>query len=196
LDIVLTHDSPYNLENIYIKNPKFKEYSIPEGSIGIIPNRGLLAHLRSARKDLFSFYEEIIKKALNSSKRIYILRHSKEDIDFCREIKGSFSHNEKVQLIEDDLTAIELEKIIKKFDFIIASRYHSLVHAYKNNIPAFVIGWALKYKELMETFDQVDYFIDCREKLDFRKSIRALENLIKNYTHERKTILRRLKVKK
>jgi len=105
----------------------------------------------------------LINTSLKAGKTVYILRHSYDDLEICENIKELFSKNNRVILLNDDFNAIELELILKQFDFIIASRYHSIIHAYRNSVPALVIGWATKYYELLKSFDQLDYFIDVRK---------------------------------
>jgi colanic acid/amylovoran biosynthesis protein len=97
-------------------------------------------------------------------------------------------------LIQDDLSAIELENIIRQFNFVIASRYHSIIHSYKNGIPALVIGWATKYFELLENFNQLDYFFDIRKSIDINKINNKLDNLIQNYKYEKEKIADKMKI--
>jgi polysaccharide pyruvyl transferase WcaK-like protein len=94
------------------------------------------------------------------------MRHSIEDLSFCWDIKKMFIDLDAVIIIEDDFNAIELENIIKQFDFIVASRYHSVIHAYKNNVPAIVLGWATKYKDLTRACAQESCFIDCNRRIN------------------------------
>ncbi len=56
--------------------------------------------------------------------------------------------------------------MIKEVDFIISSRYHALVHAFKLHIPCIAIGWADKYESLLFDVGQQDYLIDARKGID------------------------------
>jgi colanic acid/amylovoran biosynthesis protein len=125
--------------------------------------------------------------------KVYILRHSFEDLDFCYEIKDLFSNNDDVVLIKDDLNSIELNNIFKNLDYIVGSRYHSVVHAYKNGKPALIIGWAVKYKEIADLFNQGNYCFDIRERFNISKVIDSLELLNNNYLKESKVINKKLK---
>ena len=99
-----------------------------------------------------------------------------------------------MKLIPDDLNAIELENVIKQFDFVIASRYHSVVHSYKNGVPALVIGWATKYFELLEDFDQLDYHFDVRDGININEIDDKLDKMILKYKYERDKILNKMDV--
>ncbi|MHC4526828.1 MAG: polysaccharide pyruvyl transferase family protein [Planctomycetota bacterium] len=123
---------------------------------------------------------------------VYIVRHSDEDLGICKRLKSLFADDAKVKLIEDDLSAIELEGVLEKFDFIIASRYHSIVHAYKNSVPAIVMGWAGKYFELLREFDQAEYYFDCRNTIDIDDLNAALKRMIRRRGDEKRKIASRM----
>jgi len=162
-DIVLQNRG-YNLANIFKKKVNLKIIEIENNSIGIIPNLRVIENANS--DEIYSIYNSLINRLIDANKTVYILRHSYEDLEVCEKIYNFSSKAKSIRLIPDDLSAIELENIIKQFDFVIASRYHSIVHSYKNGIPALVIGWATKYFELLENFDQIDYFFDGRDRID------------------------------
>lgn len=189
-DIVLSN-SKYNLKNIYCKKPVLVNKKILPNSVGIIPNKKVFERMK--REKFFSVYELMIKEILSHGKNIYILRHSVEDLPICTEIWKMFKRDKRVRLISDDLNCIELEDIISQFDFIIASRYHSIVHAYKNSVPTLCIGWAKKYPEIMSHFSQLNYFIDGRQPIKNKKLIKKLKDLLKNHSSEKKTIKQKMK---
>jgi coenzyme F420-reducing hydrogenase beta subunit len=184
-DIVL-QSKGYNLANIYTREVRFKDIKIESNSVGIIPNLRVIE--RAKPDEIYSVYNSLINRLIDAEKRVYILRHSYEDLEGCEKIKNCFPDTKSVRLIPDDLNAIELENIIKQFDFIIASRYHSIVHSYKNGVPALVIGWATKYFELLKNFDQLDYFFDVRNKIDRDEINSKLNKLIKNWGYEKEKI--------
>jgi coenzyme F420-reducing hydrogenase beta subunit/polysaccharide pyruvyl transferase WcaK-like protein len=185
-DIVLLNNG-YILENIFNDDIKLNKKDIKPNSVGIIPNKRVME--RCKEKDVYLIYKTIIKKLLKIGKKVYVLRHSQEDLDICREIKKMFLNDKDVILLIDDFNAIELEHIIKQFDFIIASRYHSIIHAYKNGIPSITIGWALKYEELLRDFDQLKYLFDVRDGLNEKELYNCLKKMIEKYESERKTII-------
>ena len=188
-DIVL-QSKEFNLTNIYNKGVRFKDMKIESNSVGIIPKLNVIE--RANPDEIYSVYGSLINRLIDAQKTVYILRHSYEDLEVCERIKIFFPDNESVRLIPDDLNAIELENIIKQFDFIIASRYHSIIHSYKNGIPALVIGWATKYFELLENFDQRDYFFDGRDTIDIKKINHGLDKMIRNYNCESEKIINRM----
>jgi len=188
-DIVL-QNKEYDLANIYNRGIHFREIMIEPNSVGIIPNSRIIARVNS--NEIYLIYKSLIDGLLNAKKKVYILRHSYHDLEVCKTIKKFFPNNKSVKLISDDLNVIELENIIKQFDFVIASRYHSIIHSYKNGIPALVIGWATKYFELLENFNQLDYFFDSRSHIEINEINNKLEKMIRNYKHERENIVNKM----
>ncbi len=188
-DIVLLNED-YNLTNIYKSIPNFKNIKIDSNSVGIIPNKRVIE--RQGNNNIYSIYGTIINELIKNDKCVYILRHSYEDLEICKKIKDIFPENERIKLITEDLNSIELENIIKQFDLLITSRYHSIIFSYKGGIPVLAIGWATKYIELMKNFNQCDYFFDIRNDIKNSDIIYGIHNLINNRNEESKII--RLKI--
>ncbi|AGB38758.1 polysaccharide pyruvyl transferase family protein [Natronococcus occultus] len=187
-DIVLQYDE-YNLENIYTERPSIKEIEIESDAVGIVPNARVAE--RKTDGELDEIYSTTIETLLAAGFEVYILRHSTEDLAICKEIQQLFDDTEAVHLVDDDLSALELERIIDQFEFLIGSRYHSLVHAYKNNTPVIAIGWAIKYKELLAEFGQAQYYFDGRETLSTQELETAISQMIKNRKDEAATVERK-----
>jgi polysaccharide pyruvyl transferase WcaK-like protein len=150
-DIVLCGDK-IESKNIFKKKFSFKKIKIEKNSVAIVPNRKVFTRMESEL--FFKIYREIIIELILMGKKIYILRHSVEDFLICNDIYSFFSHDVNVEFISENLNCLELEYIFAHLDYLVASRYHSLVYAFKSNVPAICIGWALKYQELFEFYSQ------------------------------------------
>jgi colanic acid/amylovoran biosynthesis protein len=184
-DSVLYH-SEYNISNILRNTNQLRNYSTKQNSVCVVPDIKLIE--RADPEKIYSIYYYLIKNLNDSKKFVYLLSHSIVDYKICKEIKSMFNGNKMVILVSEDLNVFEIEMLIKKFDFIIASRYHSIIHAYKNGIPALVIGWAIKYIELLTNYNQSEYYFDIRSNLDLKIIIHKLEKMIKSYNIEKKKI--------
>lgn len=186
-NVVKTYDLVLNnkgidLRNIYYNIPKLKIPDIKQNSIAIIPNfkNSDFGNV----KEIFAFYKETIDLILEKGKTVYVLRHSKNDIDLCRQIVSMFAGYDKVILLEQDFSCLEFDEMVNKFDFIIASRYHSVVHSYKNYVPSITLGWAVKYRELHAFFDQSDFCFNVRGNLDKQKILNKIEYMMDNHKTE------------
>lgn len=188
-DIVMQNNE-YDIGSIYNNSVKIKDIKIRPNSIAIIPNSKVIK--RDMNKVAYKFYAEAIERLTSSGIYIYIISHCEQDINICNRLLQGIDYSQNVILIKDDLNCIELERLIKQFDFIIASRYHSIVHAYKNCVPVLAIGWATKYHELLKNLNQLQYYIDIRESLDTNKMNNALNALLNSYSHE-KSVLNKIK---
>jgi len=184
-DIVLTNKE-YDLKNIYNSVPSLRKVHINSNSAGIIPNNKI--SMRVNEEDFLDLYSTIINYLIKSGKFVYILAHSSEDFKICEKIKNLFIDNEIVVFLNEDYNVFELEHIIKQFDFVIASRYHSIVNSYKLKIPSLVIGWAYKYEELMDAFNQFGYYFDIKQKIDKSDLENKLERMIRDFAIEKKII--------
>lgn len=172
-----------------IFNNKFKIEKInldTSNNVAIIPNMRNFDH--GNKEEILSVYYEIIQQLFKMNKNIYLLRHSSEDINACKMIKSLFENDDRVILIENDLNCFEYDYIVNQFDYIIASRYHSIVHAYKQYVPAIVLGWADKYHELLRLFKQEQYIFDVRDKMNFENIKNSIAYIEQNYINDKKII--------
>ncbi|MBU1122671.1 MAG: Coenzyme F420 hydrogenase/dehydrogenase, beta subunit C-terminal domain [Candidatus Omnitrophica bacterium] len=187
-DIVLLN-AGYNPENIY-KRYHVRKIDIEPCSVGIIPNQKVVE--RSKDVDIFGIYQKIITRVLDHGCVVYLLKYSFEDAYICEKIKSFFAENNQVKIIGDDLNSVESEYIIKQFSCVIASRYHSIVHAYSNGVPAFVMGWATKYHELMKEFGQTEYCFDFRDNINIYELLNKFDDFLSKGDYHKQTILDKL----
>ena len=178
------------LSKIYMKAQHLKKYEIKgEHPIAVIPNMRSIQ--RGKTEQLLELYEELIND-LSKIHDIYLIRHSVEDIEGCRMIAERCNGNSRLHLIGDDMNCFEFEALVKQFDFCIAARFHSIVHAYKNGIPCISMGWAVKYKELLESFGQEKFLFDVRGGVDRKRLKNCIQYLESNYEVESNAILEKL----
>ena len=167
----------------YIQPP---ELIIPEidsnDSVGVVPNIQCFNH--GDKDKNIQMYKDIISHLVEKEKKVYIFRHSREDFSICKLIAEQF-HNAKVVLLDNEFSCLEYDEFVKKFDFVICSRFHGCVHAYRNYIPCILLGWAIKYQELAENVGQEQYAFDITSN-DFSsdKVIAAADYLIAHLNKE------------
>lgn len=185
-DIVL-QGNEIDWKNIWVEKPQI-QYPVLETrhNVGIVPNFQTVDHGNETK--VLEIYEQLIDKLLELQKEVYIFRHS-EDLDICKKIYDLFKYNPRVHLFEGKLDCIEYGKYIQQFDYIIASRYHAIVHAYKERIPSIILGWAVKYQELSEHFAQQNYVFDITgNNFNLDALIHAVEEMDKSYMMQRQVI--------
>lgn len=173
----------YNVSNI---SPDI-DTDVPEleaGAVGIVPNKNVFSY---ADENVMAVYEAAIDQ-LRENHYTYVLPHADDDENICMNLVQRFEDDSRVHALEGDFNAIQLEKVISQFDFIVASRYHSIVHAYREGIPAVVVSWAEKYRELVEVFDQTQYLHDCRDGIIVDEVISTVRSMDEMHLEEQEQI--------
>ena len=190
-DLVLASDKT-NPADIYKVVP---EISVPEvaGSscVGVAPN------MRSFDKgdawQTLRIYYETINFLLKSGKRVYLFRHSQEDLIPCMWLKSLFADDERVTLWQNDFSCFEYDEVCRQFDFLIIGRFHGVVHAYRNNIPCLLLGWAVKYLELAQLMYQSQYIFDITApNIDVREIFYAIRDMDENLDLNKRILRERL----
>lgn len=173
-DLVVSSRS-VNWDNIYCEIPKQQLPCIADGSVAVIPNQRNYVVAEEVRtKKLYIF---MIRELRQSGLKVYILSHSDSDRDVCKQLKAEFCDDEGVILIERELNCLEFNETVRQFRFIVASRFHAIVHAFRNEIPCIALGWAVKYHDLMKQFGQERYMLDVRQNIcekDLSETIRFM----------------------
>ncbi|MBK6087610.1 polysaccharide pyruvyl transferase family protein [Ruminococcus difficilis] len=189
VDLVLNNKS-IDLCHIYKNESERNQFSILEKSIGIIPNS--MIETVCEKSKIFKLYETIIQFLINEGYFVYIVGHAESDLELCNDIKNIFD-NDRVVLIDKDLSCLEFNDLVSKFKFVIASRFHSIVHAYKNCVPCIALGWAQKYQSLLSLFHQEKYAFDFSKGFSTEIIIKRLQLLENDLVNEVITISESLK---
>ncbi len=183
-DIVIQSAKPYS--GFGIDKSKDINVEIKDKSVLIFPNSRVFE--RTNKEKLLKLYREAISLMIKRDYNVYVSYYDISDKELCSDILELFKDSEKVNFLDGNIDCIQFSKLLNKFDFILSSRYHSIVHSYKNYVPALVIGWAVKYKELLHSVEQDKFMYDCREKIDVEKFLGSIDYLINNYKTESEII--------
>ena len=136
---------------------------ISENSVCVIPSFKIE---NTTTHTIREVYEPVIADCLDMGLTVYISYHSSLDLDLCRDLKAAFADDDRVILLEHDHSCMEFNVLVKKFRFVIASRFHAIVHALKNGVPCVALGWATKYMDLMKLFSPERFVFDLRQPLE------------------------------
>ncbi|OWA37845.1 hypothetical protein B9G55_07370 [Saccharibacillus sp. O16] len=189
MDLVLQGSGDYDL-NVLFKPGAYKpneRVAVKENSAAIVPNVKTMKY--GSREDLLRVYRKMTDHLLEKGMNVYLLRHSTEDLEICKGIKQHYTDDPRVILLENEYDCIEIHHILEQFQFVIASRYHSIVHAYKDGIPVLALGWATKYQELLGRFGQKEYMFDVRDLAHVERDIeRKLDLMIARREEEAEKI--------
>ncbi|HOL32172.1 MAG TPA: polysaccharide pyruvyl transferase family protein [Anaerohalosphaeraceae bacterium] len=113
------------------------------------------------------------------------------DPELCMLLKELARNPDRVAMLTGKESALEVKSVIGQSDFLVASRYHSLVAALSMRTPVAVIGWSHKYDELMQVVGLSDYVIDPVRNLENKDVI----EMVKKAYQKRQEIAFQLKEK-
>ncbi len=184
-DLVLSNKE-VDLSRVFRTVPKIALPQVSENSVAVIPNN--MNTIASSNEETVYLYSEIIRTLLELGKKVYLISHSTMDKDLCRTLKYAFRDDKMVILQEQEFSCLEFNELVKHFQFLVASRFHAIVHAYKNSVPCVVLGWAAKYHALLKQFGQEQYALDIRNGVEVAEMQRAISQMNQKYLNESKTI--------
>ena len=188
-DLVLSNTG-IDLANVFVSVPNFDLPEIRPNSVAVVPNS--MNSNVSIQDAVLSIYTEAINTLLNRGKTVYIISHSAMDAALCRELKEAFSADRTVVLLDGDFSCLEFNELVKNFAYLVASRFHSIVHAFKNGTPCIALGWATKYADLLTLFGQEQYVLDFRDEIGAGTVSSAIEKMDSAYQEESAKIRKKL----
>lgn len=189
MDLVLGNKG-IDLEKVFKDRPDMNLPEIAENSVAVIPN-SMNVNV-SSQEAVLTMYMDVVEKLLNLDKKVYLLSHSSMDAELCRTLKERFEMQKDVVLLEQDFSCLEFNELVQKFQYLVASRFHSIVHAYKNGVPCIALGWATKYHDLLKLFEQEQYVFDVRTESGTADMLLAIERMNSCYAEESAKIRRGL----
>lgn len=189
-NVQLTYDMVLS-STIQDYSPALKEKVAPvlpdifDNSVCIIPNFKIE---NTTSYSIKAMYRPVIEKCLFLGIHVYLSYHSSFDLDLCKNLKAAFADDDRVVLLDHDHSCMEFNELVKKFRFVVASRFHAIVHALKNGVPCIALGWAVKYIDLLNLFDQSAYMFDLRKTVDPAEVCKAVATMNENYAAESRKI--------
>ncbi|WP_461159568.1 polysaccharide pyruvyl transferase family protein [Sphingobium sp. TomMM35A] len=152
-----------------------------KNSVGFIINKNVFR--KGEGSDVLDLYAELLRKLLANGEQVYILCTSTADTDLATQIVSRTKSDQKVNIISGEYSSPDLIDIIAQFKYVVASRYHSVVFAYRSGVPAVILGWAKKYDDLAALFQQQEYVFDIRN-LAPEQILKGVEKMGSNYRDE------------
>lgn len=173
-------------EHIYTVPLRAEDYRLEtDGNVAVVPN--VRNYEFGNREELLEVYRRLITELLKKGRNVYLIAHSADE-RACRDLYELFLDHTHVFLYQRKLDCLEFGLLAREFCYLIASRYHAVVHAYKEGIPCVAIGWAEKYRELLTLFGQERYGFDVRSGIDAGELVEAVLHMDAAWRKEQERI--------
>ncbi len=148
---------------LYRWHPKYQQYSADE--IDLI-------------------YVDIINYFLSINKQVVLLPHLygyDYDIKYIERLKLQCHNNNNIHLISSKIDSDIVQNIIANADFAIASRFHTMIFAIRNETPFFALSYEHKISDTLSMINLSDLstsFTACLENKSYKQ---LQEQMIKVY---------------
>ncbi|MDJ0979599.1 MAG: polysaccharide pyruvyl transferase family protein [Erythrobacter sp.] len=156
-----------------------------EGSVGFIVNENLFRI--GDPETVRGLYAQMLDKLVDKGEVVYFLNTSGADLDLTEQILRQTRNRDKVRVITGEYSSPELIDMISRFKYVVASRYHSIVFAFRSGVPAIIFGWAAKYTDLAAHFGQERYVVDVRDP-GVEQIMEMIDTMGANYEEESQRI--------
>lgn len=155
------------------------------------------------------FYRGIIKKIIQEVHQltgypVLLVPHTRsiskaagvdsasDDLTVCCDIENYFKNSDiPVKLLTKRYDAKELKSVIAGAEFIIGSRYHSLIASMSSGVPSLALGWGHKYYEMFELFGMEEFAFEYHD-FDEERIVRKVKELAEQYREIRRLIEEKL----
>jgi colanic acid/amylovoran biosynthesis protein len=139
-----------------VSTPDAWEYR--EGNVCIIPNYKML----KGKEEQADKYDEwlrhvCIRTRENGYKPYWLIHEGQLDKEIAERVNENLSEPLPI-VLEDD--PILIKHRIKSCPFIVVSRFHGLVSALSQGVPAISTSWSHKYRMLMEDYASDEFLVD------------------------------------
>ncbi len=147
-----------------------------KGRACIIPNNQMIVFAGSEQeKDYITFLSKSINYLMDSGKRPFILEHETEhDNKLVKIIQETCVMPPEIIQESDPL---KIKSIIGNSFLVIGSRFHGLVNALSQGVPAIGTSWSHKYRYLFEDYSCSEYlFITLADTRSLKDKIYPISN--------------------
>lgn len=110
----------------------------------------------------------------------------------CREIAAHLADDDKVVLVDTDLTAGELRRLVAGSRVLVTSRFHAMISGLATCTPTVVVGWSHKYREVLGDFGLAELGCDSAQLSSPDAIVDLVERLLSQHEEISRQIAERL----
>lgn len=121
---------------------------------------------------------------------VYDMKSNLQDIAILKKIFEHYNNNDRVSIVDKDLSCTELKFIISKCRFFIGARTHAVIAAYSTEVPCLALSYSIKSRGIAKDLFGTDIgYALSYEKIAYKDEIRDV--FIKFFLNNEQKIKRR-----
>ena len=162
---------------------------VPSGAFCLIPNIRMLEKTPPEERETYTeFLAEAMRCAHKHGRAVIVLVHDQGDLALCRSVVAAAGVPSTI-LEEPDPLAVK--GIIGSCALVLSSRFHGLVNALSQGVPACATSWSHKYGRLLEEYGVPDLVMNpMRGAIEVEAKLSPLFDQVE-HTRKRAIILAR-----
>ncbi|WP_147305794.1 polysaccharide pyruvyl transferase family protein [Subtercola boreus] len=157
-------------------------YEAYRGRVPIIPNYNIYSRADDgdSQERYLSNLTAIVEHLHGKGLQPYGLAHEgRKDVEILEKVKQRVKSQSSINLeLVGGLSGLELKGLIGTAPLIVSGRYHAIVSALSQGVPAVIHGWSHKYRYVADDFDARELQCDPLAAAD--ESIAVIETIIGN----------------
>lgn len=206
-DAAFHHADGYSLsrENeAYVQEMKEKLSRLAEDGgrlIAICPSSIIAGHARKEGWNYPAFLCRLVSRLLDKKFAVLLFPNAtiedageklrNNDIpvieDVVRYLAAFNVNTDDLLFINRDVNYESIKEMLASCDVAVVSRFHAMIAALSLEKPVFVLGWGLKYVEVMEKFGLEEFVVDYK-KNDIRYILEKVEKVVREKEEIKKII--------
>lgn len=139
-------------------HPESWDINIAENAVGLNVSGLMYSNNFKGLENQFDNYPELIDKIINhycnKGMTVYLIPHSytynapddNDDMVACRDAYNRLNNNDRVVLIDRNMTAPQVKYIISKMKYFIGGRMHANFAAIYTGVPVFGMAYSYKFQ--------------------------------------------------
>ena len=167
--------------------------------IGISPSQVVYGLCRQARVDYLGELAKLVRVLSARGCHCVLFPHSaregvekthNNDLPLLRRFAAGLDASPKITVIDRELDAGVLRRLIARCDLLVASRFHAIISAMATGVPAVVIGWSHKYAEVLSAF-QLERFVQTYADFSAERTLELIGGILGSRDELSRNILAR-----
>lgn len=136
----------------------------------VIPNARMIdMEGKVAASEYLAFLRACMTAALAADCRVLVMAHEALDLEYASRLSAEFGDSVSLYQIDD---AVRAKAMVGGATLVVSSRYHGLVNALSQCVPAIGTSWSHKYGQLFDDYACPDALWEVNDPASTERSLR------------------------